>query len=323
MKKFLIIRFSSIGDIVLTSPIIRCLKNGIPDAEIHFVTKANFAGILEENPHITKVYSFQKEITEIIPALKTENYDHIIDLHKNLRSFRLKYALKKPSSSFHKLNVKKFLLAKLKLNFLPDIHIVDRYFGALHKFNIQNDHKGLDYFIPKTDEVDPKQYGLSNQYIAFSIGGQFATKKMPNDKIISIIESIEETVVLIGGPTDRENGAAIAKGFKHVINLCGELNLNQSASILKQSTKVITHDTGLMHIAAAFNRPIVSIWGNTVPELGMYPYLPENGAKYSIHQVELKCRPCSKIGYDKCPKGHFDCMNKQDLNEIQSAIKSN
>lgn len=323
MPKYLVIRFSSIGDIVLTSPVIRCLKKQKPDAEIHFVTKASFKVLLENNPYIEKVITFQKEIDEVLDRLKNENYDFVIDLHHNLRSTKLKRKLKKPSATFPKLNYKKLLLTTFKINRLPNVHVVDRYFKAVETLGITNDQLGLDYFIPEQDEVRISDFGIPENFITFSIGAQFNTKKLPNKKISELIQKINLPVVLLGGETDFDNAEEISKSNSSIINLCGRVNLNQAASVLKQATKVVTHDTGLMHIASSFNKPIVSIWGNTVPAFGMYPYLPQNKNGFSVHEVNnLKCRPCSKIGYQKCPKNHFDCMMKQDLDLIAKNINS-
>ena len=322
MKKFLIIRFSSIGDIVLTTPVVRALKEQLGDAEIHYITKSNYAGILEENPYIDKVIRLEDDLKSLLPLLKAERYDWIIDLHKNLRSKRIKIALGRPSSSFPKLNIEKFLLTRFKKNRLPDRHIVERYFDAVKSLGVENDQKGLDYFIHSKDIIDTENYGLNTEYTVFSIGAQFATKRMPTARIIQLINKIEGQVVLLGGPSDSTAGEEIEKECQNVVNLCGKLNLNQSASVIQQSHIVVSHDTGLMHIASAFNKRIVSIWGNTVPEFGMYPYQPQNKSNYTIHQVELNCRPCSKIGYQKCPKKHFNCMEKQDLIQIAQAVNS-
>ena len=132
---------------------------------------------------------------------------------------------------------------------------------------------------------------------------------------------IEQPIVLLGGPGDALKGEQIVKQSGHnVYNGCGVFNINQSASLVQQANKVITHDTGLMHIAAAFKKDIISIWGNTIPEFGMSPYFPEGeGAGSCMIQVEgLKCRPCSKIGYDNCPKEHFKCMMEIDVDRIVS-----
>ena len=164
---------------------------------------------------------------------------------------------------------------------------------------------------------------MPERFIAFAIGAQFATKILPTDKIIELINKIDVPCVLLGGPTDAERAEEICeKTFgKQLINLVGQISLLESAGVLQKAVLVITHDTGLMHFASAFKVPTVSIWGNTVPELGMYPYM--NSDQYSIHQVvELSCRPCSKIGFERCPKGHFSCMNKQDLSAIAMDIIS-
>lgn len=320
MKKFLVIRFSSIGDIVLTSPVVRCLKEQVKDANVHYITKKAYASIVSSNPHIDKVYSIEKEIDEVVDQLKDENYDFIIDLHHNLRTFRLKQKLSKPSGAFPKLNVNKFLLTTFKWDTLPDKHIVDRYFEAAAKTGVVNDQKGLDYFIPENDQVELKQFDIEPEFVACAIGAQYATKKLPEDQLKKLLSKINSPVVLLGGKDDMDVGERLASHLKHVISLCGKLNLNQSASVLKQAQKVITHDTGLMHIASAFQKPIVSIWGNTVPEFGMYPYTPQNKDLFQIHEVKLSCRPCSKIGYQECPKKHFNCMNKQDIDQIASEL---
>lgn len=322
MKKILIVRFSSIGDIVLTTPVVRCLKNSFPDSELHYLTKSKYKDIVKNNPYIEKVYSIVKDIKEIKQDLKSENYDFIVDLHHNLRTLELRLALNKRSYQFTKLNVRKWLLTTFKINKMPNLHIVDRYFQTIKDIGVKNDLQGLDYFIPKKDEINLKEFHIPNEFIVYAIGAQLATKRMPTKKIIELINSTSQTVVLLGGVTDMDAAREITQTCNNAINLCGDLNLNQSASILQQAKKVIAHDSGLMHIAAAFNKQIISIWGNTVPELGMYPYLPSSPLLYSIHQVnDLKCRPCSKIGYQSCPKKHFNCMNMQNLTKISQDIE--
>ncbi len=320
LKKVLIIRFSSIGDIVLTTPVIRALKTQA-GYEVHFLTKEKYKPIFSENPYVDKVHVLQDKLEKVITRLKEENFDFIVDLHKNIRSLRVKKALKKPSASFPKVNTQKWLMVRFKWNLLPEKHIVDRYFEAVEKIGVKNDQKGLDYFIPDKDYVDLREYPLlkTKKYIAFVIGGQHATKIFPPEKAAAVIEKLDHPFVLLGGKEDRERGEkikALSKNEK-ILNACGKLNLNQSASLVRQAGVVITNDTGLMHIAAAFKKPIISIWGNTIPAFGMYPYEPGEKNKVVMAEVNgLKCRPCSKLGFNKCPKGHFQCMLKQDENFI-------
>lgn len=323
MVKFLIIRFSSIGDIVLTTPVIRNLKQQIEGAEIHFLTKKAFLPVVEENPYIHKIHLYDKNFAQIIADLKAENFDFIIDLHKNLRSARFKLALKKVSFSFPKLNIEKWLMVNLKVNRLPDTHIVDRYLETVKLFNVKNDQLGLDFFIKSDNEMNTQilPENFRKGYIALVIGANHSTKQLPDEKIISLLKAINFPTLILGGKDDAGRGDAIVREIGELcLNYCGKLTLQQSASFVKQSKLVITPDTGLMHIASAFKKNILSIWGNTIPGFGMYPYLP--GESSQVFQVNnLKCRPCSKIGYDKCPLKHFKCMNLIDLDAIAQKAK--
>lgn len=323
MTKILIIRFSSIGDIVLTSPVIRCLKTQVKDAEIHFLTKSNFKGVVENNPYIDKCFLMDKHLSKLIPLLKAENYDYVIDLQKNIRSKRVKMQIHALSYSFDKLNFRKWLLVNYKLNFMPDVHIVDRYFQAVKSLGVVNDGKGLDYFIPEKDKVDIKTLPVTHQsgYIAIVIGGNYYTKQFPVKKLISLCKKLNYPIVLLGWTNDRETGEQVESmvGSHLIYNSCGKYNLNQSASLLEQSELIISNDTGLMHIGAALKKYVISIWGNTVPQFGMYPYLDPD--KFKIVEVKkLSCRPCSKLGFDRCPKGHFNCMNLIEVNKIVKLV---
>jgi len=314
MKKILIIRFSSIGDIVLTTPVVRCLKQQLPDAEIHYLTKKSFRGILEHNPYISRVHTIDKDVSEVIDALKKENFDHIIDLHNNLRSSQVKMKLRKPAETFRKMNLRKWLIVNFKQRNMILPHVVKRYLETVSALGVKNDEKGLDYFIPAADEVSIAVLPLSHQngYIAFVIGAKHYTKQLPVEKIISICKKINRPIVLLGGKEDAERAALIEDAAGAIIfNACGKYNLNQSASFIRQSARVISHDTGLMHVAAAFKKEITSVWGNTVPAFGFTPYLPAEGSAI-VEVNDLPCRPCSKIGYEKCPLGHFKCMREID-----------
>jgi ADP-heptose:LPS heptosyltransferase len=322
--KILVVRFSSIGDIVLTTPIIRCIKQQLPQATVHYLTKASFARVLQGNPYIDKMVVIEKEITEVMAELKAEKYDYVLDLHNNLRTRRLKAALKVKSAAYPKLNGKKWLLVNLKINAMPNLHIVDRYFiPAKRLFNIVNDGKGLDYFIPDADNVPLSTLPASHQqgYVALVIAATYFTKRIPPDKLIALCNKIDQPIVLLGGSAELPLSNTVAEvcGDK-VYNGCGKYNINQSASLIKQADLVITPDTGLMHIAAALHKKVLSVWGNTVPAFGMYPYQPGLGS--AIFEVRgLGCRPCTKLGYNACPKKHFKCMNDIDYTKLAEAIK--
>ncbi|NOR76108.1 MAG: glycosyl transferase [Draconibacterium sp.] len=320
--KFLIIRFSSIGDIVLTSPVIRCLKNQVKNAEIHFITKRKYEAILDANPNIEKVHVFDENLIGMFPSLKEEKFDYIIDLHHNFRSGRIKRRVKAESFSVNKLNWRKMLLIRLKINRLPKKHIVDRYLKTISTFDIKNDGEGLDFFIPEKEIFKNKELPepFQNGYIAFVIAGTYYTKKLPIEKVSEICQNIKYPVILLGGKSEFDEGEKVLSQSKgNVLNYAGKISLNQSASIVRAANLVLTNDTGLMHIAAAFKKKILSFWGNTVPDFGMVPYQPLQVSK--IVEVEnLKCRPCSKLGHKKCPKKHFKCMNEINLVEVTDWI---
>jgi ADP-heptose:LPS heptosyltransferase len=323
--KLLVIRFSSIGDIVLTTPILRAIKQQFPDATIHYVTKRSFTQVLKNNPTIDRLIVIDKSIHEVVDDLKKENYTHLIDLHNNLRTFILKLKLGKSAFSFPKLNIRKWLFVRFKINLMPDKHVVQRYFQAVEKLGIVNENNVCEFYIDAANEVsaaDTFQL-LPKTFVTIAIGAQFATKRMPLNKLNEIIQQIEMPVVLIGGDTDNKLATELIESNKEnkiLYNACGKYNLLQSASIVRQSLALLTNDTGMMHIASCFQLPIVSVWGNTHPAFGMYPYLPENRDLFSMHQVPLKCRPCSKIGFNQCPKKHFNCMNLQKSGEIATDL---
>lgn len=317
--KFLVIRFSSIGDIVLTTPVVRCLKQQVPNATVHFLTKKSFNTIVANNPYIDKIILLDESWELMLHELKMEEYDFIIDLHHNIRTLRIKKALAVKSFSFNKLNIQKWLLTNFKINVLPPIHIVDRYLATLKTFNVINDGKGLDYFIPEKDSVKQNDIPAQHQfgYIGLVIGAALKTKQMPVEKLQELCSKINYPIILLGGKEDAEVGKLITQTDDgKIYNACGKFNLNESADLVKKAKLIITHDTGLMHIAAAFKKPIISIWGNTVPSFGMQPYYGNTTITHILAEVKLGCRPCSKIGYNKCPKKHFKCMQYQNTDQI-------
>ncbi|MBO6118809.1 MAG: glycosyltransferase family 9 protein [Bacteroidales bacterium] len=324
LKKILVIRFSSIGDIVLTTPVVRCLKSKYKDCEIHFLTKQQNTSILENNPYIDRIHVYNKAVGlhTLIKELKKENFDFVVDLHKNLRSKRILLALRKPHGTFDKLNFKKWLYVRTKKNVMPDVHIVDRYFDAVKRLDVRNDGRGLDFFLQDEDYISPDALPLSFQdgYIAIAVGAKHVTKQIPTDIIIAICEKLEGNILLLGDINDKIKANKVENAIgSRVFNGCGAYSLTQTAALIDTSSGIITADTGLMHIAAARKKNIISLWGNTVPEFGMYPYLPEKDCNCQsvIYEVKgLKCRPCSKLGYKKCPHVHFKCMKQQDTLKI-------
>ncbi|MCR5555290.1 MAG: glycosyltransferase family 9 protein [Bacteroidales bacterium] len=317
--KILIVRLSSIGDIVLTTPIVRCIHKAAADIEIHYLCKPAFLPILETNPYISKIHIFNKYIHQ---TLLSENFDYIIDLQNNHRSNKLCRRLKKPVKHLNKLNLKKWLFVHFKINHLPNIHIVDRYMECtdILPFKVDNDQQGIDFFLTDADRASTETLPY-NKLMAVAVGSQHFTKEIPADKIIAIGRQIALPLVLLGGKDDIEKAQQIQQALQqNVINLCGKLSIRESAAVIEKATVLLTGDTGLMHIASAFSTPIISLWGNTTPQFGMYPYTKNTQQSHLFQVEDLPCRPCSKLGFDKCPKKHFNCMNLIDNQKIIKLI---
>lgn len=329
--KILIIRFSSIGDIVLTSPVIRCLRQQRPEVSLHFLVKASFKTVVAHNPHLNQIHSYAGDLPALIQTLKQEKFDLVLDLQRNRRSRKIGKALGRPRITFNKLNVLKWIQVNFKQDLLPDKSIVERYFHALRPLGIRNDGGGLEFFIPPEGQTRLDDIPMSHfaGYVAGVIGGSFPTKKFPVRQWINFCRDCPYPVVLLGGPDDREEGEAIAAAYPgKVYNACGKFNLLESADLIRRSKVVVSNDTGLMHIAAAFQKPLVSLWGNTTPEMGMFPYYGHNNLRAlpeprsAIFEVKpLSCRPCSKLGYQRCPKKHFKCMELIPAGEVASEVQ--
>jgi heptosyltransferase-2 len=329
--KFLVIRFSSIGDIVLASPVLRCLKKQVLTAEVHFLTKKSFSAVTIANPYVDKFFYFDNNFQSTVSALKKEEYDYVIDLHNNFRSNKIKRALGVKTYTINKLNFQKLLLTKFGIDIMPKRHITLRSLDTVAHFGVKDDGGGLDYFIPNSDHVNESDIPASHHagYIAIVIGASYATKKLPVHQLVALCESIDHPIILIGGKEDAQTGeevAATAPG--KIYSACGKFNLNESADLVRRSKLVISHDTGLQYIASAFNKTVLAIWGSTSPKLDVEPYYSsafkasqkELPYENIIRLPELKCQPCSKYGNKKCPLGHFKCMEEMDINYIAQRV---
>lgn len=326
--KILVIRFSSIGDIILTTPVIRCLKEQLPNVEVHYCTKRFYQNVLACNSYIDKIHALDSDFYNLIHRLRAERYDYVIDLHNNIRTNFIKVALGVRSFTVNKLNWRKWLYVHLKVDVMPNQHVVDRYLATVSPLKVNDDGLGLDFFINSDDVVDLNQLPVTHRfgYVAYAIGGQYATKRLPISRMIELCHKLNSPVILLGNEQDRISGQQVVEtvGRELVYNACGLFNLNQSASLLQQSRVVFSHDTGLMHIAAALKKKVYSVWGNTTPQLGMYPYKTQYVV---LEKTGLNCRPCSKIGSNRCPTGRFECMNElvftfnvSDLGEVDGAV---
>ena len=333
--KILVLRFSSMGDVVLTTPVVRAIKTRLPLARVHYATKPAYQSIFAQNPYVDRIHILSGKLADLVSELRQEEFDFIVDLHSSVRTHWLKFLLAAPAASFPKVTAARWLFINFKLNILPKVHIVDRYLSTLKRIGVQGDQGGLDYFIAEEDKIAIGSLPPTHRegYVCVVIGAAHQTKRLPTSKIIELCERLSCPVILIGGPQEADEGQKIEALFpdpdvgkseeagatsknilEHdlggrtvVYNGCGKYSIDQSASLLMQSRFVVSHDTGMMHIAAAFKKKIYGIWGPTSPAFGMYPY----GTSFVVWENrDLGCRPCSKFGLAKCPVGHFKCMRE-------------
>lgn len=338
--RLLFIRFSSIGDIVFTTPAIRATKQQLPGVEIHFLTKTSMKALTEANPYIDHFHYFDKDLNSTIEELKKIKFDYVIDLHKNYRTYKIKRALAVPSLVYNKLSWQKLLLTKLHINCMPARHISDRCLDTLAPLGVVNDGQGLDYFVPSTTQLAATALPTTHRggYIALVIGASFASKKLPIAQLQDLCTQLKYPVVLIGGKEDALEGEQVASiDAAKLFNACGKFSLHESALLVQQSKTVISHDTGFLYIACAYHKKTVAIWGATSPALQVAPYYPTNNEKTNggnggtnesvINDSEmyfnaivpnLSCQPCSNYGTKQCPQGHFACMRQQNISLIAS-----
>ena len=307
---------------------MRALGEAEQVTAVHFLSKKAFKEILLHNPYIEKLHLLDNNFSPLLKELKAESFDAIIDLHHNLRTWRVKRSLSCPSYSFDKHNWTKYRMTRFQTQGLSVPHIVHRYGDTLKPLGINLDEKGLDFFLSDSaiskarEELDASVLGPHiNESLAIVMGASYTTKRWINAHFVRLINSHSKPVLLLGGKDMEEEASKIEQDLKvPCFNIVGKKDMLTSAAMMKECGSVLTHDTGFMHIAAAFGMKIYSLWGNTVPEFGMTPYK----TPHKILEVkDLSCRPCSKLGFDQCPQRHFNCMNQLSPEQVLEALRNN
>lgn len=322
--KILIIRFNAIGDIILTTPVIRAIHHQIKQAEIHILVNQKYQNVLANNPYISKIHTYSNNKNQVVEQLKTEQFNFVLDLQNTRKSHKICHQLNLPHSSFNKLKIKKLIYTRLKINTLPLNHIVDRYFDAAKPLLIVNDGRGLDFNIPETEKFNTDNLPIffEDGFIAILLDADKGTKKIPINKLMEIIPMLLKPVVLIGDKNSSAIGDELVNRLgDRVYNICGKLSVNQYASLIDQSLCVLTGDNDYMQVAAALRKPICSLWGSSIPEFGNYPYMPTDRELFRMFEIcSIKCRPCGKRGFRKCPHRNFKCMNRISSFEVAEWI---
>ncbi len=334
-KKILVIRLSSIGDIILTSPFIRVLRKKFPEAFIDFVIKEEFTELMSTNPNLNDVIPYDKRsgvggLKKIKKYIRSNNYNLIIDLHKNYRSVYLRsFSGASQVVRYKKDYIKRQLLVWFGINRFNSITpVYKKYFLAGNSLGLVYDGGGTEVFVPEKEQkkmrsmLERRGYNFDRPLVIICPGAGFATKRWKPEGYVKAADELAEKhkafIGLLGGSDDVELCESIIKNMKgRAVNLAGEISLIGSAALLRESSIVITNDTGMLHLAQAQKRPVVGIYGPTTKELGYFP-LTE---KSFVIQHDISCRPCTHNGSQKCPKKHFKCMEEIKTEEIIKAAE--
>jgi len=336
----LIIRFSSIGDVLLATPLIRILREKFPNASIDFIVRREYAELLQHNPYLSHLIVFDssegfKSLRKLKNELKHASYDIVLDIHNSIRSRYLRKCLRFPVRTIHKRILQRFLLIHCKWNFYNGIvPVAERYLETASCLGIENDGKGLDIFLPQ--EINARvetqlreDVKSKNVVIGICPTARHKTKEWLPDRFIALALRLHKDTnaafLVFGGREDREYCSTIVHQINAecndtaAINYAGQFSLLETASAMQRCAVIVTNDSGLMHVAAAMKRKVVAIFGSTLEEFGFFPY---GTRAIVVERNEVRCRPCSHIGKEECPKKHFRCMNEISVDEVYNACKT-
>ena len=339
-NKTLVIRLSSIGDVVLASPLIRVFRKQFPSAQIDFVVRKEYAELVRFNPNISTTIEFDadggfKELQLLKENIRQERYDLILDIHNSLRSRYLRFfSGAKKVVVIDKRIIARTMLVRFKKNFYRNIvSIADRYIETVKDYGVENDNRGLEIFI--TDKIRSNvseklaSFNLHRfeKVIGFCPSAKHETKRWPAERFIDtgvqIAKKLNAKILLFGGIADGSLCQTIVHsinqvtGMERASDLSGQFSLLETASAMEYCDIVLTNDSGLMHIAAAMKKKVIAIFGSTVREFGFFPVGTES---VIVERNGLYCRPCSHIGRDSCPEKHFRCMKEIQVEEVIKSI---
>jgi lipopolysaccharide heptosyltransferase II len=321
--KILIIRLSSIGDIILTTPLLRSIRKAYPNAFITYITKKQYAGLLADSPYINELIAFDKSegfrgLRKIKRSLRSQHFDAFLDIHKNWRSRFLRLGLgAKIITTYPKYIIRRAFLVRFKINFYRHIKPVYlRYFEAARKLGVQYDGEGSEIHFPEaatekvTGILTSLGYKFNTPLVVICPGATYFNKKWRADGFVKtarhLMNERSAFIIIHGGRDDKDQCENIAADIgQGAFSLAGTLSLPESAALLRLSSLVIANDSGLMHLAQSQKAPVVGIYGPTTRELGFFP-IEQNS---TVVETSLPCRPCTPKGLNYCPKVHFRCMN--------------
>lgn len=331
MEKILVVRLSSIGDIILSTPLIRVLRRHYPQTKIHYAIKKEFASLLKHNPNVDRIIEVDsKEINPTRQVITEEHYDWVLNIQKSHRATQLLSGVPRQKiCTYSKERLRRFLLIQFKWNFYREIKpVYQRYFEAVEQWHLVDDGLGTEVFVP-SDEQDHVQTILESHFgkakkklVAICPGATYANKRWTTSGFQLVIQQLISqhhcSIVLLGGPSEIElcHEIELQIHSADILNLAGKLTLLGSAAVLKSCQVALTNDSGLMHLAQAQKTPVVVLFGPTVKEFGFFP-LP---IRSTVLETHLSCRPCTKMGRDECPLGHHKCMRDISAESVWTAV---
>ncbi len=339
-NKILVIRLSSMGDIILTSHLVRNLKEHFPDTHIDTIVFSQYSEIFDNNPYITKVIKYDKTKNNFEQKLQKKEifgqdisnpYGLIIDLQKSRRSKKIYSGVGTECLKIDKNRLFKLALVYLKKK-IPNRqkHITQIYSESVAPLEIGDDGRGLELWLPEDKLAGfyipystTRQSIASRSRIGIAPGAFHQTKKWPPEKFIGLANALHNRygseIVLLGGGNDTDVCRQIAENAKcKITDLSGSQSIYDTVRIIDTCRLVVSNDTGIMHMSAARHVPVAAIFGSTVPEFGFTPYRVE----HAIIEKIIPCRPCTHYGRAACPKGHFDCMNLIEINDVLKSAEN-
>lgn len=333
MRSILIIRLSSLGDVVLATPLARQLHRTFPDAMIDVVVHDRFAEVWTHNPHIRRVWSVEPRDPDaetdavklsMVESVPDGAYDLIVDLQHNLRSRIIRKGLGGNVVLAPKHRLEKLALVYLKRRPNVVTPIVKRYRSTVEHLPLAFDVDGPEVWLPeeRRDGAYRTPHTALRQRVAIAPGARHATKRWPAERVAELCTGLwrDRAImpVLVGGSDETALCDAIAAMTDAPVERAdGASTLEQTVRVLDGCDALVTNDSGVMHLASARRLPVVAVFGSTVPELGFAPY----GVRHEIVQHDVACRPCSHIGRSACPKGHFRCMLGIDVDSVMRGLE--